>query len=184
MDFRRQMNDFFAQIYRQNELYDIWAKQNRMKPSTVAVLYLLDQFETCTQGWISKIYLLPKQTIHTVVQELEQAGYLEKVSVSGRKEKPLRLTESGKRYTADKLGGLYRAEERAAAAMGAEPPSWTACFVRGLPAQPRFPQSICRIRLTACRWLRASCSARAAALLSPADRERDAQTRRAATSPC
>ena len=45
--------------------------------------------------------LLPKQTIHTVVQELEQAGYLEKVSVSGRKEKPLRLTESGKRYTAD-----------------------------------------------------------------------------------
>lgn len=38
MDFRRQMNDFFAQIYRQNELYDIWAKQNRMKPSTVAVL--------------------------------------------------------------------------------------------------------------------------------------------------
>ena len=62
--------------------------------------------------------LLPKQTIHTVVQELEQAGYLEKVSVSGRKEKPLRL--SGKRYTADKLGGLYRAEERAAAAMGAE----------------------------------------------------------------
>lgn len=39
---------------------------------------------------------------------------------SGSKEKPLRLTESGKRYTADKLGGLYRAEERAAAAMGAE----------------------------------------------------------------
>lgn len=28
MDFRRQMNDFFAQIYRQNELYDIW--QNRI----------------------------------------------------------------------------------------------------------------------------------------------------------
>lgn len=28
--------------------------------------------------------------------------------------------KSGKRYTADKLGGLYRAEERAAAAMGAE----------------------------------------------------------------
>ena len=55
-----------------------------------------------------------------MVQELEQAGYLEKVSVSGRKEKPLRLTESGKRYTADKLCGLYRAEERAAAAMGAE----------------------------------------------------------------
>lgn len=120
MDFRRQMNDFFAQTYRQAELYDIWAKQNGLKPSIVAVLYMLDQFETCTQGWISTTCLLPKQTIHTVVQELEQAGYLEKVSVSGRKEKPLRLTESGRQYAADKLGGLYRAEERAAADIGAE----------------------------------------------------------------
>ena len=118
MDIRRQMNDFFAQTYRQDELYDIWAKQNGMKSSTVAVLYMLDQFEMCTQGWISKVCLVPKQTVHTVVQELEQAGCLEKVSAPGRKEKPLRLTESGKKYAADKLGGLYRAEERAAAAIG------------------------------------------------------------------
>ncbi len=118
MDFRKLMNEFFAQTYRQDELYDIWAKQNGMKSSTVAVLYLLDQRDTCTQGWISKMCLVPKQTIHTVVQELEQAGYLEKVSAPGRKEKPLRLTESGRRYTADKLSGLYRAEERAAADIG------------------------------------------------------------------
>ena len=118
MDIRRQMNDFFAQTYRQDELYDIWAKQNGMKSSTVAVLYMLDQFEICTQGWIAKVCLVPKQTVHTVVQEMEQAGYLEKVSEPGRKEKPLRLTEAGKRYAADKLGGLYRAEERAAAAIG------------------------------------------------------------------
>ena len=39
-----------AQIFRQDELYDIWAKQNSMKPSTVTVLYLLDQFEDDTQG--------------------------------------------------------------------------------------------------------------------------------------
>lgn len=108
MDFRRQMNDLCACIFRQDELYDIWAKHSGMKPSTVTVLYMLDQFSEMTQGGIAQMCLLPKQTIHTVVQELEQAGYLEKVSVSG------------KRYTADKLGGLYRAEERAAAAMGAE----------------------------------------------------------------
>ena len=113
MDFRRQMNDLCACIFRQDELYDIWAKHSGMKPSTVTVLYMLDQFSEMTQGGIAQMCLLPKQTIHTVVQALE-------VSVSGRKEKPLRLTESGKRYTADKLGGLYRAEERAAAAMGAE----------------------------------------------------------------
>ena len=118
MDIRKQMNDFFAQTYRQDELYDIWAKQNGMKSSMAAVLYMLDQFESCTQGWISRVCLVPKQTVHTVVQEMEQAGYLEKASAPGRKEKPLRLTEAGKRYAADKLGGLYRAEERAAAAIG------------------------------------------------------------------
>ena len=106
MDFRKLMNDFFAQTYRQDELYDIWAKQNGMKSSTVAVLYML-----C---------LVPKQTVHTVVQELEQAGYLEKVSAPGRKEKPLRLNESGRQYAAEKLSGLYRAEERAAADIGEE----------------------------------------------------------------
>lgn len=94
MDFRRQMNDLCACIFRQDELYDIWAKHSGMKPSTVTVLYMLDQFSEMTQGGIAQMCLLPKQTIHTVVQELEQAGYLEKVSVSGRKEKPLRLTES------------------------------------------------------------------------------------------
>ncbi len=99
MDFRRQMNDLCAYIFRQDELYDIWAKHSGMKPSTVTVLYMLDQFSEMTQGGIAQMCLLPKQTIHTVVQELEQAGYLEKVSVSGRKEKPLRLTESGKSVT-------------------------------------------------------------------------------------
>ena len=138
MDIRKLMNDFFAQMYRQDELYDIWAKQNGMKSSTVAVLYMLDQFESCTQGWISKICLVPKQTVHTVVQELEQAGYLEKVSDPGRKEKPLRLTESGKHYTAEKLGGLYRAEERAAADIG------TAKFAEMVELSRRFTDSLAK----------------------------------------
>ena len=78
MDFRRQMNDLCACIFRQDELYDIWAKHSGMKPSTVTVLYMLDQFSEMTQGGIAQMCLLPKQTIHTVVQELEQAGYLER----------------------------------------------------------------------------------------------------------
>ena len=105
MDFRRQMNDFFAQIYRQNELYDIWAKQNRMKPSTVAVLYLLDQFETCTQGWISKIYLLPKQTIHTVVQELEQVPIVDYCNVMTAVTDSNSTDENGNPVSSDTVTG-------------------------------------------------------------------------------
>ena len=111
-----------ACIFRQDELYDIWAKHSRHETQySNGAVYVRSVFgDLHTRLEYAQMCLLPKQTIHTVVQELEQAGYLEKVSVSGRKEKPLRLTESGKRYTADKLCGLYRAEERAAAAMGAE----------------------------------------------------------------
>ena len=53
MDFRRQMNDLCAYIFRQDELYDIWAKHSGMKPSTVTVLYMLDQFSEMTQGGIA-----------------------------------------------------------------------------------------------------------------------------------
>ena len=69
MDFRRQMNDLCAYIFRQDELYDIWAKHSGMKPSTVTVLYMLDQFSEMTQGGIAQMCLLPKQTIHTVVHQ-------------------------------------------------------------------------------------------------------------------
>ena len=134
MDFRKLMNDFFAQTYRQDELYDIWAKQNGMKSSTVAVLYLLDQCDTCTQGWISKMCLVPKQTIHTVVQELERDGYLEKVSAPGRKEKPLRQTvRRGKAERSVPRGGTRGCghRRRKVRRNGGNDPQVYRCFHKG-----------------------------------------------------
>ena len=98
----------------------------RNKELSLKAKGLLSQMLSLPEDWdytlkgLAQINRESIDAIREAVRELEQAGYLEKVSVFGRKEKPLRLTESGKRYTADKLCGLYRAEERAAAAMGAE----------------------------------------------------------------
>ena len=39
-------------------------------------LYALDQDEGCTQKEIAKTWLIPKQTVNTVVKELERQGFL------------------------------------------------------------------------------------------------------------
>ena len=97
MDFRRQMNDLCACIFRQDELYDIWAKHSGMKPSTVTVLYMLDQFSEMTQGGIAQMCLLPKQTIHTVVQEAgagRLSGKGERIRPQGKAAAPDRIRQA------------------------------------------------------------------------------------------
>lgn len=121
MTLRTQLQSFFTDLSRQNELYALWAKRKDIRPSTLMVLYALNQSTVSyTQGQIANQWLLPKQTVHTVVQELEQAGHLAKDSKPGQKEKALRLTPSGQQYAAELLTELYQAEERAAAAVGTE----------------------------------------------------------------
>lgn len=120
MTLRTQLNALFTDVSRQDELYALWAKQQRIRPSTLSLLYALDQSFGCTQSQIASQCLLPKQTVHTVVLELEQAGYLVKEAIPGQKEKRLRLTPSGQQYAKEQLSELYQAEERAAAAIGAE----------------------------------------------------------------
>ena len=121
MTLRTQLQSFFTDLSRQNELYALWAKRKGIRPSTMTVLYALDQAAAiCTQGQIANQWLLPKQTVHTVVQELEQAGYLVKESKPGQKEKALHLTPSGQQYAEELLAELYQAEEHTADAIGTE----------------------------------------------------------------
>ena len=106
MDFRRQMNDLCAYIFRQDELYDIWAKHSGMKPSTVTVLYMLDQFLEMTQGGIAQMCLLPKQTIHTVVQELEQVPIVDYCNVMTAVTDSSSTDENGNPVSSDTVTGL------------------------------------------------------------------------------
>lgn len=119
MDFRRQMNDLCAYIFDRMTIRHLGEAQRHETQYSNGAVYVRSVFGDDTRWNCADVPAAQADNSHGVAGA--GTGRLSgKVSVSGRKEKPLRLTESGKRYTADKLGGLYRAEERAAAAMGAE----------------------------------------------------------------
>lgn len=120
MTIRQQVERICTCLCRQTELYGTWAKRHGMSYNTAMTLYALDQDLGQTQRQIAQDWLLPKQTVNTVVKDLERRGLVVFESGKDQKEKVVRLTAAGKRFAAENLGELYALEERAMAAVGAK----------------------------------------------------------------
>lgn len=117
MTTRQQVETIYACICKQNELYEVWAKRNGMSYNTMMVLYALDHGET-TQKQIAQGWMIPKQTVNTVVKELERQDLVTLAPGRDNKEKLVQFTAAGRAYVAETLAGLYQREERAMEAMG------------------------------------------------------------------
>ncbi|MEI3362771.1 MAG: helix-turn-helix domain-containing protein [Oscillospiraceae bacterium] len=76
MTIRQQMKLLCTCLCRQDELYAAVSKRHGLSYHTAMTLYALDQDEGCTQKEIAKTWLIPKQTVNTVVKELERQGYV------------------------------------------------------------------------------------------------------------
>lgn len=118
MDIRAQMELFNTCFCKVNELYREWAKQNGMSYNTMMTLYALGQQQGCTQKQIADGWLIPKQTVNTVVKELEKRGMVRFEPLPGGKQKAVCLTESGQIYADRCLKTLYESEERAMRSLG------------------------------------------------------------------
>ena len=92
MTIRQQMKLLCTCLCRQDELYAAVSKRHGLSYHTAMTLYALDQDEGCTQKEIAKTWLIPKQTVNTVVKELERQGYV--FFQTGKKEKQVRFTEA------------------------------------------------------------------------------------------
>lgn len=131
MTIREEMERINACINRQSEFLGDWARKNGMSRSAMMVLYALDRDHAQTQKEIAGWWLLPKQTVHTVIKDLEARGLV--VLEAGRdlKEKRVRFTPAGQAYAKLHMRGLYAAEERALAALS---PELREGLVRGIQA--------------------------------------------------
>lgn len=118
MNTRQQMETICACTCRLNELYGDWARQHGMSYNTMMVLYALDRAQAVTQRQIAAEWLIPKQTVNTVVKELERQGRVSFAAGRDQKEKLVSLTEQGKTFAAERLGDLYALEDRALASLG------------------------------------------------------------------
>ena len=75
MNARQQVEQMCVCLCRQEALYGEWAKAHGMSYNTVMTLYALAQARGCTQKQIAEEWLIPKQTVNTIVKELERQGF-------------------------------------------------------------------------------------------------------------
>ena len=120
MTIRDQMKLFCTCLCRQDELYAAAARRRGLSFHTLITLYALDQDEGSTQSQLARAWLIPKQTLNTVVKELERQGYVSLCAGKDQKEKRVFLTPEGRDFAADSLRELYAMEDRAVAAVGPE----------------------------------------------------------------
>lgn len=118
MNIRQEMKELCACLCRQDELYAALARRQGLSYHTAMTLYALDQDQGCTQKQIAENWMIPKQTVNTVVKELERSGYVELRAGRDQKEKLVFFTPAGKVFAAEGLRELYETEERAVKAMG------------------------------------------------------------------
>lgn len=111
MDSRSFFYDFGKAFYRVDSFYDEFAKQSKVSPGLLWILYALNDGNSHTQIEISRDWELPKTTVNTVIKEIEHRGYVELIPIKGkRREMSIVLTKSGKEYADNLLMELYKKE--------------------------------------------------------------------------
>lgn len=125
--FIRAYYDFWFGV---NEAYEQWAKQWGLHSNALFVLYTIhERPEDCTQRMICEQLLLPKQTINTILDGLEKKGLVfREPAKTDKRNKLVRLTESGQQYADELLKALAEAE---GAALGAMNDSQRQAFIEG-----------------------------------------------------
>ncbi len=116
---KKQMKQMNSAISRLTEIYARWAKLKGISYSMLMVLYSINDLEVCTQKDICLSWMLPKQTVHSVLVNLDKKGYVKiEHSDKNKKEKNISFTEKGKIFSDNILDGICRMEEKVLENMG------------------------------------------------------------------
>ena len=72
-----EMAKYFCDIRQHLEtIYDDYARTVGISYTTLFVLYLIRQYEECTQKIICEKTMLPKQTVNNVIKKLIEQGHV------------------------------------------------------------------------------------------------------------
>lgn len=98
------------------KLYDQYAKSLGMTSIGLIILemiYSSPEDESCTQKTICEQTHLPKQSVNGFIKSFWEQGYVEMKEVrSDRRNKELRLSESGKKYAETIIGKILETEQK------------------------------------------------------------------------
>lgn len=119
MDVKQQIKTIDGVMCRINSLYSEWARKHDISYNKMMILYALNKDNKCTQKQICNEWLIPKQTVNTIIKIMDEEGYIV-LEKSKNNSKIIKLTEKGKKYSEDKIKGLYIIEEEAMKKLGFE----------------------------------------------------------------
>lgn len=119
MNTRQQMERINAYICQSTTLYGEWARQRGVSYNMLMILCTLDA-EPCTQKQIAENWMIPKQTVNTIVKGLERQGLIRFAAERGQKEKLVCFTEVGQMFAKGILEEMYQMEDRVLERMGPE----------------------------------------------------------------
>ena len=117
---RDQIKLLCTYFCRQNELYAALAKRQGISYNTLLTLYAIEQDQGATQSQLANIWLIPKQTLNTVIRSLMEKGYVTLKAGQNQKEKLVYFTQTGQEYASRVLQDVYRMEDQAIAQIGTQ----------------------------------------------------------------
>lgn len=103
----------YYKLWRESNLmYGEWTKQQGLSMNSYLILYsFYDGNNAPTQKSISQRWMIPKQTVNSILKDYMQKGFIEAVSMpEDKRNKMLKLTEAGKAYADEIIGGLQEKE--------------------------------------------------------------------------
>lgn len=113
--------DFWKAWGQTNSIYSDWANSKNINYYELFVLYALDNNKAMTQKKICDYTGLVKQTVNSVIKTLKSNEYiLLSSNLEDGREKPVTLTENGKKYAKKLLTPLYDLENSVFKIMGSD----------------------------------------------------------------
>ncbi|MBS7576391.1 MULTISPECIES: MarR family transcriptional regulator [unclassified Enterococcus] len=122
MDIKETIDKSYHIWFGMNSVYENWAKKQHLTNNSLMTLYVISNLgEETTPKQIIERLQLPKQTVNSMLNTLEKKGYLyREQDAQNKRQKMVKLTESGKNFTDKVLLALYQFEYQAYAQLTAE----------------------------------------------------------------
>lgn len=120
-NIKDEIKSFSESLDLMNRVYEDYSKMVGLPYTSMQILNLINEIESCSQKFICDVTFLPKQTVNTIVSNFYKDGILElKENPTNRRSKMIYLTEYGKEFTNKIIPKIRNAEIRAMKRLTAE----------------------------------------------------------------
>lgn len=121
-DFHQILEEYYAVFIKINSIYSAFAKRKELSYHALFILYAIYHSKGgCTPKEICDKWLIPKQTINSVLRIFDKRGFVCYETCSqDRRNKKITLSAEGLAYTKPLLDSLYSVEKAAFEKMGDE----------------------------------------------------------------